>query len=297
MFSAGSVHYKRALITLSAFSAALLIGGTASASPINTDSASVAQNSAECKLPVKSPPKDGADNAKNCRSTKPKMALYFTNNGDTSDCTFDLNITWDDGKTKSIPNYPGGPTGPEFLADHQYSDVGIYTIGVTGSVVSGDCYFTGGNFQFSYIPSSAPYPEGPPISASKILSRAADWIRARVPYSQEKFHSDINGTYREDCSGLTSMAWDLDYSLSTSTLPKVATEVTSGFKGIEPGDIILKSGDHVFIFVKWANSARTRATVDEEAGLKSTSGSGATMKTFGLKTFKGYKIYHYKKER
>jgi hypothetical protein len=296
-FSGRAVPYKRAAIILLAFSAALLAGGTASASPINVDHANAKQNSGECDFPLKSSPADGADNAINCRSTKSEIALYLTNSGDSSDCTFDLKVTWGDGKTDSLPKFTGGPAGREFLADHDYSDVGIYTIGVTGKVVSGDCSFNGGDLQFSRIPAAAPYPEGPPISAAKILNRAADWTAARVPYSQAKYYGDINGTYREDCSGFTSMAWDLDFSLSTAQLSSVATRVASGFKGIEPGDAILKSGDHVFIFVKWYNAKHTQAWIYEEAGLSSSSGSGATEKHFGLATFKGYKIYRYKNER
>jgi hypothetical protein len=296
-FGAGSVRYKRTAIILLAFSASLLVAGTASASPIKVDGASVKQNSGECNFPIQSPPKEGADNPANCRSTNSKIALYLTNQGNTSDCKFDVKVAWGDGKNDSFPNVPGGPNGRQFLTDHDYSDVGIYIIKLSGSVVSGPCDFGGGEAQFSDIPATTPYPEGPPISADQILERAADWVTAKVPYSQTKWYSDVYGTYREDCSGFTSMAWDLDYSLNTSTLRTVATLVKSGLKGVEPGDVILKTPIHAFIFVKWYDKKHTQAWVYEEAGVSSKSGSGATLKHFGLSTFKGYTVYRYKNER
>jgi hypothetical protein len=241
---------------------------------------------------VQSPPAHGADNTGNCRSTQPEIKTHITNESDTSGCTFELTITWDDGKTTQIPDYPGGPQGLEFLASHTYTAPGVYTIAVTGSVVSGDCYFYPGDWQFSYISSITPYPEGPAISVQTILSRATDWTSSQVPYSQASYYSDTNGTYREDCSGFVSMAWDLDDSLSTSSLPEIATEVTTGLSGIEPGDIILKAGDHVFLFVAWANNSHTEATIDEETGSSSPT-PYAVQKNLNVKAFNGFTVYRY----
>jgi hypothetical protein len=283
---------KASFIILQVFSMVILVGGTANASLIGTDSTSGSQSSTPCDFPVQSPPALGASNIENCRSTQPMINLYFTNNGDSSGCTYDITINWADGKTTQIPSYPGGPQGLEFLASHKYTATGVYTITVTGSVASGDCYFDPGTGQFSYVSSTAPYPEGPPISVATMLSRAADWISVPVQYSQTDYYSDVNGTYRQDCSGFVSMAWDLDYSLSTPKLSTVATEVASGLKGIEPGDIILRAGKHVFLFVKWANSAHTRATVDEETGVSSKTPYAVT-KTLGVSSFNGFGVYRY----
>jgi hypothetical protein len=283
---------RRVLVIFPAFLMVLLAGSNAQASGLETDIAAGSQPSAECHLPVKSPPAHGADNTANCRSTQAMILTYFTNFSDTSGCTFDLTIAWGDGETTHRPNYPGGPQGLEFLASHTYSAAGVYTIAVTGSVTSGNCYFTPGDWQFSYISPATAYPAGPPISVQTMLSRAADWISAQVPYSQVDYYSDLYGTYRQDCSGFVSMAWDLDYSLTTSSLPTVATEVTTGLSGIAPGDIILKAGDHVFLFVEWANSAHTRATVDEETGSNSPT-PYAVMKTLGVSSFNGFTVYQY----
>lgn len=135
---------------------------------------------------------------------------------------------------------------------------------------------------------------GPPISVQTMLSRAADWISVPVQYSQVNYYSDINGTYRQDCSGYVSMAWDLDYSLTTTGLPAVATKVAGGLKDIRPGDIILRTGghNHVFLFVEWANSKHTRATVDEETGVSSPT-PYAIRKTLGVSSFKGFTVYRY----
>jgi hypothetical protein len=286
---------KRLFIILTALPLVLFLGGTANASKTGRSIPAKAQPSAPCSLPVQHPKKPS--NSGNCRSTQPKIKIYFDNLGDTSGCTFDLTITWGDGKKTHIPDYPGGPEGLAFLASHTYTDAGVYMIPITGSVASGGCVFYPGTYEFSYILSRTPYPEGPPVSAKTMLSRGAVWVSAKVPYNQGAYYADTDGTYREDCSGFVSMAWDLDYSLSTTDLasPTVSTKVVKGFKAIEPGDIILRTGKghHVFLFVKWADSAHTRATVDEETGLTSPT-PYAVEKTFSLKTFNGFSIYSYK---
>jgi hypothetical protein len=287
-----SILTRASFIILQVFSVVLLAGGAANASPTDTDSAPASQRSTPCDLPVQSPPPQGANSAENCRSTQPTVNIYFTNINDTSGCTFDVTITWNDGKTTNIPTYAGGPQGLAFLASHTYSATGIYTIAVTGSVVSGDCTLTPYDAQFSYISSAAPYPEGPPISVQTMLSRAANWISVPVPYSQSTWYSDINGTYRQDCSGFVSMAWDLDYSLGTSKLSTVATDVASGLKGVKPGDIILSPGIHVYLFVRWLDSAHTTATVDYETGVKSKTPYAVT-KPLPVSAFKGFKVYRY----
>jgi len=98
------------------------------------------------------------------------------------------------------------------------------------------------------------------------------------------------------------MMWDLDFSLSTADLasPSVSTKVAAGLSGIKPGDIILKektqtNSGHVFLFVAWANSKHTRATVIEETGLSSPT-PYAVMKSLPLKSFSGFRVYGYNNE-
>lgn len=47
-----------------------------------------------------------------------------------------------------------------------------------------------------------PTPSGK-ISRDEIVSRAQDWVNRRIPYSQEAYTDG----YRQDCSGMVSMAW------------------------------------------------------------------------------------------
>jgi len=275
--------------------------GWSAAVPRAGTGTSRSQRSEPCDLPLVSPPPKGADNAISCRSTKPNVKLYVTNIGDTSDCTYDIAIAWGDGNKTHLPSFPGGPSGRELLAAHDYTNAGVYNVSVAGSVVSGGCSFNGGDVQFSYIQGGTPYPGGPPISAGTMLTRATDWISAMVPYSQASYYSDLNGTYRQDCSGFVSMAWDLDTSPDTPGLRTVATKVAAGLSGIEPGDIILKAKTakahgHVFLFVSWDNGKHTIATVDEETGKKSSTPYAVT-KSLGIRAFKGFVVYKYNERR
>jgi hypothetical protein len=288
---------SRILIPLTAIVAALLTSGVTTTAPASAGIlASQPQPASQCFDHTPHRP----NNYASCRSVNPESKVYVYNNGDTSGCTFNLTVKWDDGSTPTnVPDFPGGQTGWELLASHSYAKGGVYTIKVTGSVVSGDCTFTGGDIQFSYIPPETTYPQGPPITSAQILSRGADWVANQVPYDQGGYFSatDINGVYREDCSGFVSMAWDLDYSLTTQDLElsSVTTHISEGLKGIRPGDIILRSGVHVFLFVDWANSGHTKAQVMEETG-KSSPTPYTVEKTLGVSSFKGYGVYRYKNE-
>ncbi|MFQ6146953.1 hypothetical protein ACLMNJ_28420, partial [Streptomyces seoulensis] len=91
---------------------------------------------------------------------------------------------------------------------------------------------------------------GGPITRSEVLDRAQSWVDAGVPYSQTDFYTD---GYREDCSGFVSMAWHLKSSLTTATLPSVASQI--GFGQLEGGDILDYTGAHTFLFDKWTNQA------------------------------------------
>jgi hypothetical protein len=105
--------------------------------------------------------------------------------------------------------------------------------------------------------------KGGKITRSAVIKRAKSWPAAGVPYclgyplSQcvGKNYTNAYGTYRADCSGFVSMAWNLSSSLTTSSLPSVATRINKS--QLKAGDILNKSGVHVVVFEKWANSAKT----------------------------------------
>ncbi|QQQ73571.1 hypothetical protein IOD16_19990 [Saccharothrix sp. 6-C] len=91
----------------------------------------------------------------------------------------------------------------------------------------------------------------PPVTRSEIITRARTWTTAGVPYSQ----SDYYGGYRTDCSGFVSMAWKLSESLTTRNLDQVAHRIDKD--DLKAGDILLSYDNHVVIFEKWADTART----------------------------------------
>ncbi|WP_112249188.1 hypothetical protein [Kribbella monticola] len=105
------------------------------------------------------------------------------------------------------------------------------------------------------------------ISRQEMLLRSASWIRDQVPYSQDNASPHVNeyGSYRRDCSGFLSMAWHLGSSLTTASLPSVMHAIT--YDDLQPGDALHRTSggvNHIALFVRWADVARTRPTVREE---------------------------------
>ncbi|UVI36027.1 NlpC/P60 family protein [Brevibacterium spongiae] len=106
----------------------------------------------------------------------------------------------------------------------------------------------------------------------EIISRAQTWVDQGVPYNWDATHPDPQGKqYRMDCSGFVSMAWGLDESLNTVTLPNVAHEIDKD--ELKPGDVLMKGGPgtegangHVVIFNGWANDDKTAYHALEENG-------------------------------
>lgn len=131
------------------------------------------------------------------------------------------------------------------------------------------------------IPDNAP---GPDAAGTKdrqeIIKRGNYWVERGVPYSQSAYTNDPNGKqYRTDCSGFVSMAWGMDQSYSTVTLPNVAHPISK--EELQPGDILLKGGPgtagdagHVVIFNGWTDDSHTSYHVLEQAG-----GQGAISRT------------------
>ncbi|MGW9825520.1 hypothetical protein ACUXNS_000504 [Brevibacterium pityocampae] len=105
-----------------------------------------------------------------------------------------------------------------------------------------------------------------------IIARAMFWAEQPVPYSMEAYTQGPDGKmYRTDCSGFVSMAWGLDTSESTVTLPHHSYVIPKD--DLQPGDILLKGGPgtagaagHVAIFNGWANAEKTAYYGIEQAG-------------------------------
>jgi hypothetical protein len=140
---------------------------------------------------------------------------------------------------------------------NQLSQVPVYVVAPTA----------GGSF-FPYAavpPGNASYqlPHGT-ISRAQIMARAALWVQAQVPYSQTEWYTNKNGTYRQDCSGYVSMAWDLDQYTDfwTGNLNLVSQTIPAA--EMLPGDILL-SDEHTILFAGWSNPQHTSFDYYEEA--------------------------------
>ncbi|HEX4789325.1 MAG TPA: hypothetical protein VH372_12730, partial [Actinospica sp.] len=110
---------------------------------------------------------------------------------------------------------------------------------------------------------------GDPITTAQMIARADDWIAAAVPYSESAGWEDAGagGPYREDCSGFVSMAWGLQNSLVTSTLPEVSTLVDADISGetnLEQGDALDYTADHVVLFDSWISQSAGTFYYDAE---------------------------------
>ncbi|MFJ9609181.1 hypothetical protein ACIRS1_22860 [Kitasatospora sp. NPDC101176] len=101
------------------------------------------------------------------------------------------------------------------------------------------------------------------ISRDEIIARAQNWVDQGVPYSQSLWHSDSNGSYRQDCSGFVSMAWHLGSSRVTSTLDDVSTKLGS-LDDLKPGDMIDNISTHVVLFAGWTDGSHNTAVIYEE---------------------------------
>ncbi|MFJ9611972.1 hypothetical protein ACIRS1_37130 [Kitasatospora sp. NPDC101176] len=137
---------------------------------------------------------------------------------------------------------------------------------------------------------------GGDITRSEILARAQSWIDEQVPYSQYTSKTDSNGTYRQDCSGLVSMAWHINTAgtndgFTTQTLPGYATKLGS-LDDLRPGDAIDNISTHTVLFTGWADSGHTRANIIEEA--KPGTVARATTYTRGYLVSGGYLPFRYK---
>ncbi|MFE5679995.1 hypothetical protein ACFQ7B_39975, partial [Streptomyces erythrochromogenes] len=110
---------------------------------------------------------------------------------------------------------------------------------------------------------------GGAITQEQIIARAHDWINNAVPYSQSLAWKDnaVGGPYRADCSGFISMAWGLKDSLVTWTLPDVSTVTAKnviGYTGLQPGDALDYTADHVVLFDSWIDKSAGTFYYDAE---------------------------------
>lgn len=96
------------------------------------------------------------------------------------------------------------------------------------------------------------------IERNVIVSRGKHWVDKKVPYNTSQYID----FYREDSGGFISMCWQLNKTLTTATLTKVAVNITKS--DLLPGDAMLchqgfddNQTHHVALFVGWTNSSKT----------------------------------------
>ncbi len=96
-----------------------------------------------------------------------------------------------------------------------------------------------------------------------------------------------------DCSGLVSRCWGLPRPYSTRELPGICTPLSS-LDDLRPGDIILRPGEHVQLFVRWEDEAHTRYRAIEAAGDPEWRCFEIIYKRNTLTTTRGFTPWRYK---
>ncbi|QMU70703.1 hypothetical protein [Streptacidiphilus sp. P02-A3a] len=118
--------------------------------------------------------------------------------------------------------------------------------GVLGTTIAASCVLAAS-------PAQAATTTGGTITRDQVIQRAQSWVSEDVPYNQGAYYTDSNGSYREDCSGYVSMAWNLSSSMVTQTLPEVSTPIDSS--QLQPGDALDYTAEHVILFGGWVDQS------------------------------------------
>lgn len=85
-----------------------------------------------------------------CASTDPRIDIHIHNTGDTSGCTFGIDVNWGDRSPLQHLTVKGqSSTGEFYLAAHTYNARGTYRISATGTVLSGWCTIGPGHYTFT----------------------------------------------------------------------------------------------------------------------------------------------------
>jgi len=149
----------------------------------------------------------------------------------------------------------GSPTQPVAPAANDVASIPVFADTPTGEY-----------FAYTDVPpGNAAYqlPHGT-ITRAQIIARAKLWVQEQVPYSQTEWWTNADGTYRQDCSGMVSMEWDLNQNTDfwTGNLNLVSHTIAAA--ELLPGDILL-SDVHTILFAGWANAQHTEFDYYEEA--------------------------------
>ncbi len=95
-----------------------------------------------------------------------------------------------------------------------------------------------------------------------------------------------------DCSGFVSRCWRLERPYSTRELGALCRELPSE-KDLQPGDIMLRPGVHVVLFIRWVDAEKTRFHAAESGGGLQWNCYEVCYRTQMLKG-SGYRAYRYR---
>lgn len=96
-----------------------------------------------------------------------------------------------------------------------------------------------------------------------------------------------------DCSGLVSRCWGLPRPYSTRQLPSIC-EPLKRIDELKPGDILLRPGEHVQLFVGWENAERSHYRAIEAAGIPRWSCVEIVYPRRAFTTYRGFTPWRYK---
>jgi hypothetical protein len=80
-----------------------------------------------------------------CTSTNPQVTIDLVNDDNPPGCLYNIPVNWGDG---SAPQYVE-TNGAQLLASHTYTQNGTYTITVSDSHTTGNCFFSGQVYLFT----------------------------------------------------------------------------------------------------------------------------------------------------
>eukprot|EP01034_Spumella_vulgaris_P026227 gene26227-32771_t len=110
---------------------------------------------------------------------------------------------------------------------------------------------------------------GGKISRDEVIARAQDWVNRRIPYSQT---AQTDG-YRQDCSGMVSMAWKSSTAgggHTTYNMQEICTRIDRS--QLQRGDAILDPSEHVLMFDYWVDSDHFMEYAEHDYGQKAQAG-------------------------
>lgn len=103
-----------------------------------------------------------------------------------------------------------------------------------------------------------------PIKRAAVMDRARNWVSRNIQYNQRATAGGPDGVYdwRTDCSGFVSMALKLGPTGLgcpwTGSLAGSTYSFGIAKSNLKRGDYLVDAGNHVVLFQRWTNTAKTK---------------------------------------